>query len=429
MSGVVVAAARRGRRTFWFVLLSCLWFRPAVALPVAAIEFSGNLQTKERILRQELLLQPGEPLEMAAVEASRQALMDLGLFRQVESSVEEREEGAVVRFTVVEKRYFLPLPRLDAEPSGDYSYGMEMRVDNLAGLNQRVRLVYDIDRRLDGEAESRDLSLEYRYPRMGGSRYNLGTRFSLEEEDLVEEERLLARRTTRAAALSLSRWLTREGPSRGWRLGGGFDFEDRRHAAHSTESGTYADSRVVQISGGVEHFTVHEYPYHREGQAYGYRLDLGLPELGSDWSYNRHLLSWRRYQPLPFAARPNLNWRLQVGMAGGARFGASAYRLGGDDTLRGYEGGYAEGNAMILLNSEYLHPINGYRQLRGVLFMDLGNAWSRPSESEPLRLHPSAGIGLRWKVQSFVDFTLTADYAWGIDADSRATYLHTSGTF
>jgi outer membrane translocation and assembly module TamA len=84
---------------------------------------------------------------------------------------------------------------------------------------------------------------------------------------------------------------------------------------------------------------------------------------------------------------------------------------------------------MILLNTEYLYPLSGYPQLRGVAFFDAGNVYPGPMEMDLTKLHTGAGLGLRWKVQSFVNVTLRVDVAYGLDTGEQFTYAGTSVPF
>jgi outer membrane protein assembly complex protein YaeT len=92
-----------------------------------------------------------------------------------------------------------------------------------------------------------------------------------------------------------------------------------------------------------------------------------------------------------------------------------AFFLGGVDTLRGYledelipqdiadqiikdpallpNAVVRSGDAFILFRGELRFPI--YHELRGGLFSDVGNLWSRAQNFDPLQLRPTAGVGLR----------------------------------
>ncbi len=60
----------------------------------------------------------------------------------------------------------------------------------------------------------------------------------------------------------------------------------------------YDDSQALEVNVGVDYNDIQEYPYHREGSAYGYGLALALPGIGSDYSYNRHRFTTGTTLPL-----------------------------------------------------------------------------------------------------------------------------------
>lgn len=393
---------------------------------IAAIRFEGNEVTRERVLRQELTVQVGDRVDPERIERSRQAIMDLGLFKSVRWSLEDAPEGKVLTYTVEEKYYVLPLPLVDADPDGSYSYGGEVRLDNLGGLNQRLKLKLDTSGDADGESsEKRELSLDYSYPRIGGSTYNLvlGAEVERREFDVTGDTAdAHYQRDYRRLGVEVSRWITTFGPSRGWRIGGGVVLEQQDYSRLSGDR-LYDDQQAVALIGSVLFDAQHDHGWYRSGGATGYQLALGLRELGSDEFFTRHLLFYRRYHA--FGAGHNLNWRLQFGLANGTKFGGLAYSVGGDKTLRGYDS--EGGNAMVLANVEYLRPL--YKTLRGLLFADVGNVYPGVLETDLTDLRAGVGFGLRWDVAWFVDTTLRADMAYNLEDGETRTYVGTSRTF
>ena len=97
--------------------------------------------------------------------------------------------------------------------------------------------------------------------------------------------------------------------------------------------------------------------------------------------------------------------------------------------MRGYENGSISGNAFTQANIEYLHQISGYKQLRAVLFADIGNAYPGPLEIDLTEQKVGVGVGLRWRVQTFVDLTLRVDVAYGLEEGTQKNYLTTSVPF
>ncbi len=410
----------------WILLLVLLSGTAGAAERITEIRFEGNSVTKDHILKQEMTVQIGDVADPEAIENSRQAIMDLGLFEWVRWELTDAPEGKVLTVSVEEKYYILPLPLLDADPDGSYSYGAEVRFDNLGGLNQRLKLKLDSSDAVDKtDALKREVSAEYVYPRIGGSPYNLNADLEVErrEFDIVEDSaEAHYRREFRQAGVGLSRWLDTFGPSRGWLLGGRFALEQRDFSRLSGAS-LLEDDQAVTVSGSVVFDALHDHGYYRSGGITGYRTDFGLKELGSDYFYNRHTFFYRRYHA--FGGGHNLNWQAQLGLANGRKFGGFAYDIGGSDTLRGYD--TIDGNAMVLGNVEYLKPV--WRKLRGVVFADVGNVYPGVLETDLTDLRTGVGLGLRWDVTWFVDLSLRLDVAYGLQSGDVQTYAGTSRTF
>lgn len=398
------------------------------------IRFVGNEVTKASILRQEMLVQEGDPINSKKIEASRQAIMNLGLFKSVKADVVTEGEYHVLVITVDERYFILPLPLLDVRlDEKTYSYGAELREDNLMGLNQRLRLKYEHKKSVDSDVPLRkESSIDYTYPRVIGTANILNVnakmiREDVDERDINDTVTGSYQLDTRKLGFGFSRWLREDWISQGWTVGGGMSLEQQVYTQQSGTATSYDDSQALELNFGLNYKGVEQHPYHREGSAYGYNLALALPGIGSDYSYNRHNFYYRNYHALGLVDA-NINTQLKVGLANGSSFGNPAYSLGGSE-LRGNEEDVAEGNAMLQFNAEYHHHLSGYRQLRGVLFMDVGNAWPGVMEIDLGKLYPSVGVGMRWRVQSFVDLTLRLDWAYAIDAQTNKVYLTTSSSF
>ncbi len=415
------------------LLLSLLLAGSLQAAYVDTLRFVGNEVTNEQILRQEMWLSEGDALDDGLLERSRQAIMNLGLFRSVDARVVEEEGRTVVVITVEERYYLLPIPLLGARPEGEeVSYGFELRYDNLLGLNQRLKLSLEHKRKLDSEERMlREWELDYRYPRLLGSRNNLALQARLrsqvfELDDTVEEaggyerdQYLFRGRVTR--------WLGARGVSEGWQAGGGLNLLQQRYTEQWGRGLDYHDGQALELQLSLGHQRLAKHPYYTEGHSYDYTLSHSLNGLGSDFSYTRHLFTFSHYRPLSWVDA-NLDTRLRFGLARGSSFDSPAYSLGGG-SLRGYQEVIGEGNAMLLLNLEYQHRISGYRQLRAVLFGDVGSVWDGVEDISLDGFHPALGVGLRWRVQRFVDTTVRMDYGYGLREGSQRFYFSTSAFF
>lgn len=385
-------------------------------------------------MRQEMLVHEGDPIDLGKIEKSRQAIMNLGLFKSVEAEVLQEEGTDVLLITVDERFYILPLPLLDADVENEeYSYGMELRHDNLMGLNQRLKLSYEHQKSANGKTPMRkQSSLNYNYPRILGSTENLSISGRVRREDVLLQENEIVtgsyRQDSRSLGFRVSRWLGPDSISQGWIVGGGMAVSQLLFYQQEGAAIDLNDSQALELNAGLDYSAVEEYPYHREGSAYGVGLSVSLPDMGSDHSYNRLGFYHRNYHALGFVDA-SLHTQVILGLANGSIFGAPLFNVGGGSSIRGYEGSVAQGNALFQLNTEYHHHVSGYRQLRGVVFVDTGNAWRGGTDLHFGKLYSSAGLGLRWRVQSFVDTTLRIDIAYALDTEESRIHASTSSSF
>ncbi len=114
--------------------------------------------------------------------------------------------------------------------------------------------------------------------------------------------------------------------------------------------------------------------------------------LGGDANFTKYNLDLRRFYP-GFKSEHAWGLRLKAGAAEGVLPELEKYRIGGSETLRGYETGTFSGRDILLLNVEYRFPIAD--NFVGVVFADGGNAWDTHEEVNLSELHYSLGAGLR----------------------------------
>jgi len=400
---------------------------------ITEIRFVGNDRTREQIMLQEMLVAPGDAVDAERIERSRQAIMDLELFQSVDTRLIPAPGGNILEVTVKEKHYTLALPILNRSADGDITWGGQLIMDNVSGRNQSLRLRYKDKDQSGGEVDrERSLSFEFEYPRIGGGPYAGRIVLKHDDSDLDADENGLTGRygkVTDAAELTGSRWYREGGPSKGWQISAGVLYNDIEYTYLSGTPDLYRSGTVVALHGGVNYTNVHNYLYSREGKEYGYNAQIALPQIGSDISYTRHEIYYRRYQHVGTRPHTNLNYQARLATASTTLFGEQFYSLGGASDLRGYDRDDFQGNAFFNLNIEYLTPVFKQRAVRGVAFMDLGNAYDSFSDVDLLDLNTSVGIGARWVIKSFVKLQLRIDAAYAVDAKQGKILAGTGATF
>ncbi len=406
---------------------------------ITEIRFVGNRVTRERILRQEMVVSEGDVADPLLIERSRQAIMDLGLFTAARTALEPHpERGRTLVVTVKEKFYILPMPKLDRDDENNISVGAELSVDNFAGLNQQLKLRYETENADDivSDGEVATWSISYLYPRVAGSAWVLDTNVDKTERpaEIATGGVVTSLYDAEAwtASIVASRWLNLRGPSRGWLVGSGVVWRRNSYELVSgAVSDTYFEQNAVGIIAQVEFRDVRDYLYSRSGWQYGYRGEFGEPAIGADQHYTRHELFYRRYFLVAGRPHTNVDAQLKVGLSSGEIFTSEeyAYALGGNKSLRGFDRSSFVGNAYVLLNLQYLQPLFGYNAFRGVVFLDAGNAYPSNTELHLGDIKWDVGVGLRVRVKSLVKIDLRVDAAYAPETGEWTYFAGTKELF
>lgn len=402
-------------------------------MTIEEIRFEDNKTTQDRLLREEILFREGDAFSVADLVESRQLIKNLGLFKRVWARAERGETGVIVTFTVREKWYILPIPKLERNSDGDLSYGGELTWDNLWGLNHTLKFKAEQEDQASG-AKQQTLSMNYKVPKFIGTPWGLNSGIK-RERTLTDYEPEVPGDTTYEGTyyeyldrinVGASRWLKRISPSQGWIAGTSLTWS---HVYYEQESGNpllEEGYRHMNFSFSGGFTAVDDFEYYRSGQRFGATLDLGREQLGSTENYTTINVYWQRYQPLQRPLRANLDMQLLAGFNQGLD---DAFELGGADTMRGIvDDEKALGDAFALLNLNWLIPIPRYPVFRWNIFADVGNAWDR-DEIDPLDLKFTFGVGARWKIRALVNTSLRLDVGFDPSTGEYKIYAGTTEMF
>jgi outer membrane protein insertion porin family len=127
---------------------------------------------------------------------------------------------------------------------------------------------------------------------------------------------------------------------------------------------------------------------------------------GGDHDFTKYNFDLRKYVP-GFRDEHAWAFRVKGGISNGNLPTLEKYRLGGSQSLRGYEDFSFLGKNMLLLNLEYRLPLDD--KFTGVAFVDGGNTWETLEEAQLNQLHYSAGVGVRMNTPIG---QLRLDYGW-----------------
>ncbi len=399
-------------------------------IPVAAdavthignIRYIGNETTRESLLRQQMHIAEGDEIDMRKIEKSVQDIMDLGLYRNVGYYLQEdylagesSEFKAELVIVVEEKYYLLVLPRIRIEDN-DLRLGVQLRWDNLHGLNHAVRLTAERMGENEGVTEYRQ-RFRYKYPSVLKSRFDMEFKINNENNVSANIEGVIQNQVEQSLGLAIVKWLNPEGRKYGRYILLGMDYYGREYEDISSRQ-VVNEAEVISASAEYGYEKVHEHLYNRSGKHFGYRLDVADERISSTSEYVKHMLFYQSYYRFKSRPNDNLNVQTVLGHSTDNVLENRAFTLDYRSDLRGYDRDRFQGNSMLLINMEYLHTFGRYPTLRYVYFLDLGNTYDEIENMFHRPLNIGVGAGIRWKIPAFVRLDLRLDFAYGVtDSD------------
>lgn len=391
-----------------------LWAPPGFAAQswpvIREIVFSGNDVTRPETMLREAVVHPGDPADPAAIERSRQAIQDLGLFRSVRARTVPVGDGVRLEFEVREKWRILPVPRIEGNDSGEYGYGGQVRWNNVWGLNhtlnfQAMRKTFkDPDK--TGETNAQ---LSYALPFFGGSRYGLSGSLGFTNRDALDPQGRAYRETFQNVQLTGSYALSDVHPTTGWSVGGGLNWQ------RDAPSGVYAPGPISNALGPVLSVTyndLHYQIYSEEGERFRSSVLFAVDGVASTYTFWSNQTSYRRDWHLGSTPHQTLEFLTNGAVYGGGPGGHAHdfYSLGGQRSLRGYSSAFVEGDTGYYLAGAWLRPVF-VDWLRVLVIAEAGNAYPDISHVSGRVAYGSIGVGLRLRVNWLVNLELEGGVA------------------
>ncbi len=403
---------------------------------VREIRIRGNRHTKERVVRREMTLYPGDLLRRSRLMRSQRDVMALGFFDDVGIDYDPTGEGTDVDllFTVKE--------RSTGQASGGVGYSSETGLTgflqlghpNLFGNGQSVSL--SLER--GGKRENYEIS--FQDPWAFGSPTSLG--FDLFN---TRRDRDLYTETRKGGGVRLGRpWFYRYPDFT--RVYVGYSIEDLEFSefdASLEESSSSSDSISIAdllrdesglISSAylscVRNSTDNPF-YPTMGSRTVCRLEFAGGLLSGDQHYVKPTIDYRIYFQPVWKPALMLRWRAGwlVGLEGKGVPPTETFHLGGTrpfEYLRGYDdyyivpeenvgrsgsgqGRFLGGRAMLAFTAELQFPL--VDPVHGLFFFDAGDTWNHASEVGLVGMEESYGAGLRFEIPMLG--RIGFDYAYG----------------
>ena len=373
----------------------------------------GNTDTKDKVIRRELVIQPGDPVDRNRIEVSRKRLMGMGYFTKVTAQAVNADSPTEkdIKITVKEKdsRYNLRAGVGASDVSS--AFGMAeissnnfdiSNPDNLFyGGGQRARL-----RGIFGVRHS-GFNVDFIEPWLNDLpiRFELSGYMNVNEYDNWNE-------THTGIRTSITRKIFDDFTT----IALGYKFEVVKVNHVSDELRGYFDANDYEGSSIVSQPSLTLARDTRDSlidPTEGYNLSLFTsvtPKLlGSSDNYYRMELKGSWYANFLDKAIITMVG-LKLGTVSGFNSNDALpvferYYMGGSGSVRGFEyrsigehfnGENIGGQTMLLLTSELTHPIFGI--VRGAIFVDAGTAWAKSYDMALSDMNIGAGYGLRIKV-------------------------------
>ena len=382
---------------------------------VGPVEVSGNLITREDVIRKAVALEPGDALSRARMLASQTRLYQRGIFTSVSVAAEPRGEGGA--------------PGASAGGPDAAPRLVRVAVQEAAPLTQVFGVGYDSEEKARGLYEISNRNI------FGGGRY---VGLQMRGSDLQQRASLLYREAGIVGgsydALGSTFWEDERRPAFSVRtigssiqIGRQFSKASRTLYRYSLKDVGLSDAsavfegttlRLSSLSVSEVHDT-RDAPFDPlRGHYVSGELQIFGSAIGSEADFTKFYAQIFRFREV----LPKTVWAQALRLGVASTFGRSAsdptvsgdtasgvppserFFAGGDTTVRGFRrdrlgpvdattGDPAGGEGLFLLNEELRFPI--FRVLQGVIFYDAGNVYRTLDEYDPTDLRQVAGAGLR----------------------------------
>jgi outer membrane protein assembly complex protein YaeT len=395
----------------------------------------GNRDTSEKLIRSQLEIKPGDPVNLVKIGSSRRKLYNTGAFAVVDISREDQapQAGSTV-------------------PDNTKLVRLRVRVQEVQPFELRYGAYYDTERGPGGifdfsnrnslgsarlleligryDSQLHELRLSFSQPLMG--------RFPVKLIASPYVRREINPETSQTSGFNVDRigFTVQQEIRLGHKilLNYGYKIEKSRTYDTGPDPIFNVPLRLASLTSTFARDTRDDILDATKGSFFSHAFEFSPETLGSQVRFAKYFGQYFRYFPLQKprvqlftnkVIRPRLVYAtaLRVGLAGG--FGGQEVPLserffaGGGTTIRGFTqnsvgpatftGLELGGVGMVVLNNEVRFPLVSI--LDGVGFVDLGNVYAHVSDFNPTDLRKAAGFGLRVRTPFLL---LRVDYGFNL---------------
>jgi outer membrane protein insertion porin family len=417
---------------------------------VTDIQVAGNDQTSERLVRSQVDIEVGTPLDLSVLGRSRRNLYDTGAFASVDLT-REQLAGVAGGGTSGSGQ-----PEVSGSAADDTPVRLDVAVREVQPFQLRYGAFYDTERHVGGIFDisnhnslgnARVLGLRSRYDsQLREARLYLSQPslryFPLESIATLYYRAERNPETSETNPFNVDRFgfsIQQERQLRNryvWNYG--YRFEQAR--TYDPRPGGLLDmtQNVAPLTSTLTRETRDDVLDASQGAFTSHAFSFSPEFLGSDVRFVKYFGQFFKYLPLEPSKRERFTNEIlrprfvyaagiRVGLAPGLRGQdlplSERFFAGGSTTLRGFaqnavgpigaDGIPLGGEAMLVINNEVRVPIFG--MVDGVVFLDVGNVFLNVSDFSLTKLRESGGVGARLRTPWFL-----VRFDYGVPLDRRA---------
>lgn len=364
---------------------------------VERIDISGNSVTRDKVIRREMKLVEGDLFNASALKRSRARINNLGYFEAVDVTTSEGSDPNLINVDVNVKE----------RPTGSFTIGAgyssvegfigqgSITQENFLGRGWRMSLAASIG----GESTTYQMGLTDPY----FLDMNLTLGFELYRTD--REWTDFSRRAT-GGAIKVGRAVGEYS-----RILFVYRYEEKEiYDVDANASLEIQDEEGESTISSITNIFTRNTTDYRPDPSRGGALDVSweFAGLGGTEKFSKYLLDYRHFWPAFWGTTFSAHGRIgYVHAYSGEEVPLDErFFLGGINSMRGFDsrevgprdpvtGDFLGGDKQTFFNFEFLFPLAPELGMKGVTFVDVGNAWGDDEDwFEEWRY--STGAGIRW---------------------------------
>ena len=361
-------------------------------------KIKGNTKTKDKVILREMRTEKGKPFNVKQAKRSIQRLQNLGFFEDVNVKVLEGVEpnAVVLEIDVKEKRTGSFGVGAGYSTADGFLGMLSLSEKNFRGTGDAVSLTYEFS---GDDKDAHGYLFSYRHPWMDKKEtcatlriYDRTYRYSdYDTEGDLKEEYM---RNYKGGELSFSRPVS-EYSVNTITLRNREDNYERNYARGNLgdrSTPEWADWRNQNF--GLTRSIIFEHATDTRDNIYmpteGGRVAITAEIAGFGGDFNFQKASIEDTHFLKVGRAQVVAARLAYGIGMGDISEYNQYKVGGQNTLRGYRDDQFRGNRMCMASLEYRFPL--VKKVQGAIFTDWGSAWD--DGFVPDGFHGSIGVGV-----------------------------------